>query len=134
MLFRSLPEMKSALACVRTHGPVEIRVKGTGWFPNGRRPRVFWAGVEGGEPLRALARETEQAVAALGVLVEEREYSPHLTLARIRETVPLHAMQEKLAVLSPKGDFDFGAFRATEFFLHLSRGGKYTQLAGFPLD
>ena len=43
-------------------------------------------------------------------------------------------MQEKLAVLSPRGDFDFGVFRATEFFLYLSRGGKYTQLAGFPLD
>lgn len=129
-----LDEMKRVLLSMPANGPFDIRVKGTGWFPNARRPRVFWAGVEGGEPLRMLARETAQTVAALGVPAEDREYSPHLTLARIRETVPLHAMQEKLALLSPKGDFDFGAFRATECFLYLSRGGKYTQLAGFPLD
>src|SRR4051812_36429449 len=69
-----LDEMKSALARVpvnggTTHG-INIAVKGVGWFPNARRPRVFWAGVEGGEPLHALARATEAAVAGLGVPVE----------------------------------------------------------------
>ena len=39
-----------------------IAIRGVGWFP-----RVFWAGVEGGEPLAALARATELAVAGLGV-------------------------------------------------------------------
>jgi 2'-5' RNA ligase len=95
---------------------------------------VFWAGVEGGEPLRALARETEQAVAALGVPVEDRVYSPHLTLARIREVVHLEALHEKLRSLPAGCGYDFGTFRATRYFLYLSRGGTYTQLAGFPLE
>ena len=84
--------------------------------------------------LEALAAETDRATAALGIPSEKRAYSPHLTLARIREALPLAALYEKLQTLSGGGEFDFGAFRATEFFLYLSRGGKYTRLAAFPLE
>src|SRR6266446_4064521 len=71
-----LEEMTCALASVPVAGALEIAVKGIGWFPNPRRPRVFWAGVDGGEPLRDLAQATEHAVAPLGVPVEERAYFP----------------------------------------------------------
>jgi len=113
---------------------MEIAVKGIGWFPNPSRPRVFWVGVDGGEPLRALARATDQAAAGLGVPFEERPYAPHLTLARIREAVPLEALHDALRTPPAGTGFDFGAFRASRFFLYLSAGGKYTQLAGFPLE
>jgi RNA 2',3'-cyclic 3'-phosphodiesterase len=129
-----LDEMKSALASVPLSAPVDITVKGVGWFPNARRPRVFWAGVEGGEPLCALAHATEQAVARLGVPVEQRTYSPHLTLARIRVAVPLDRLHQALQSLPAGCDFYFGSFTAAQFFLYLSAGGKYTQLAGFPLE
>jgi 2'-5' RNA ligase len=129
-----IAEVTLALGTVAAKGPVEVRVNGVGWFPNERRPRVFWAGVDGGEPLRALAQATEKAVAALGVPAEERVYSPHLTLARIREAVPLAALQEKLQALAKGGEFDFGEFRAGEFFLYLSENGKYTRLAAFRLE
>jgi 2'-5' RNA ligase len=129
-----IADMTLALAAVRVAGPIEIRVKGIGWFPNERRPRVFWAGVDGGEPLRVLARATEQAAAAAGVPTEERSFSPHLTLARIREAVPLEALQAKLQSITEGGEIDFGAFRASHFVLYLSRGGKYTRLTEFPLE
>ena len=61
-----LDEMKSALKGV-SGGPIQIAVWGVGWFPDAERARVFWTGVEGGEPLARLACETEQAVAELGV-------------------------------------------------------------------
>jgi len=83
--------------------------------------------------LSALARATERAVAELGVPIEERAYSPHLTLARIRETVPLDRLHQTLESFPAGCGFDFGSFRATQFFLYLSAGGKYRQLAGFPL-
>ena len=129
-----LDEIKRTLTAVPVNGAIDIAVKGLGWFPNPRRPRVFWAGVGGGEPLRALARATEQAVAALGVPIEERVYSPHLTLARIREAVPLDHLHQTIESFPAGCGFDFGSFSATQFFLYLSAGGKYTQLAGFPLD
>lgn len=129
-----IAEVTQALSTVRVAGPLEIRVKGIGWFPSERRPRVLWAGVDGGEPLQTLARATEQAVAALGVPLEERSFSPHLTLARIREAVSLEALHETLRGLSSGGDLDFGAFRASRFVLYLSGGGKYMRLAEFSLE
>jgi 2'-5' RNA ligase len=128
-----LDEMTSALASVPGTGSIEIAVKGLGWFPSERRPRVFWAGVDGGEGLRTLARTTDEVVTELGVPVEKREYSPHLTLARIRETVALDHLHQTLESFPAGCGFDFGSFRATQFFLYLSAGGRYTQLAGFPL-
>src|ERR1700685_3459536 len=69
-----LDEMKAALATIGspTTSPAAIRqidiaIRGLGWFPNPHRPRVFWAGVHGEEPLRALAGATDRAVARLGV-------------------------------------------------------------------
>jgi len=100
-----------------------IAIRGVGWFP-----RVFWAGVEGGEALAALARSTEQAVATLGVPVETRVYSPHLTLGRVKDKVRIED------VVAAAGNPDFGAFQATSFFLYLSANGKYSKLAEFPLN
>jgi len=129
-----LGEMKRTLASIPVNGSIEVTLKGLGWFPNARRPRVFWAGVDDGEPLRILAQATEKALAQLGIPIEKRDYSPHLTLARIREAVPLDRLHQALEALPADCGFDFGSFRATEFCLYLSAGGKYTQLAGFPLE
>ena len=129
-----LDEMKRALVATPASGPIEIAVRGLGWFPNERRPRVFWAGIDGGEPLQSLAHATEQAVAQLGVPVEERPYSPHLTLARIKEAVPLEALRKALQAMPSECGFDFGTFRASSFFLYLSANGRYTQLARFPIQ
>jgi 2'-5' RNA ligase len=124
-----LNELKRALAEIPKTGPVDIAVRGVGWFPNPRNPRVFWAGIEGSPSLGELARRTDETTARLGVATEEREFHPHLTLARRREPVPLETLKQRLAELGP---VEFGSFRATSFFLYLSKGGKYTQLQEFP--
>jgi len=127
-----MEEMKAALG--RVANPPQaislphIAVRGVGWFPNARRPHTFWAGVEGGEPLAALARATERAVAKLGVPVETREYSPHLTLARMKDRVQVDE------IVAAAGTPDFGVFQATSFFLYLSAQGKYSKLAEFPFN
>ena len=122
-----LEDMKKALLGVKYPEPVRISVRGVGWFPDLHRPHVFWAGVDGGEALSNLAKTTEQAAATLGVPLEPRLYSPHLTLARVKYAVPLEAL------LKSAGEPDFGAFEATSFFLYLSANGKYSKLAEFPL-
>ncbi len=91
---------------------------------------MFWAGVESGPELQTLARDTERAVATLGVPVEDREFHPHLTLARRRDAAPLEQLRELLAAVNNTG---FGAFEATSFFLYQSAGGRYTRLHEFPL-
>jgi 2'-5' RNA ligase len=129
-----LEEIKTTLsavtAAVTAPTPIEIAIRGLGWFPNPHRPRVFWAGVHGGEELRALAAATDQAVAGLGVPGETREFRPHLTLARVKDGTSLESVRRGVAALDSQ---DFGAFRARGFVLYLSAQGKYTKLAEFPL-
>lgn len=128
-----LQEVKQALAGVASPGGMEITIKNLGWFPNARQARVFWAGVEGGAPLRALAQRTEDAVFPLGVPRENRDYSPHLTLARVREAVSAVTLEALRREVDALGAAQFGSFRAAAFYLYLSRAGQYTKLAEFPL-
>lgn len=125
-----LTELKSALASVPPPGPVSIGIRGLGWFPNPKNPRVFWAGIEGSDNLPRLARDTEAAVARLGVPVEPREFQPHLTLARRRDPVPLEGLRRAISDMPAP---DFGSFSAASFILYLSASGRYTPLEEFSL-
>jgi 2'-5' RNA ligase len=62
--------------------------------------------------------------------VESRAFSPHLTLARIKERLNLQPLRESIAALP---SLDFGQFVADRFFLYQSRlgpkGSVYTKLA-----
>lgn len=127
-----LQQLKDHLASVPKPGGIQIAVRGLSWFPNPKNPRVFWTGIEGNEPLRKLAEDTEGAMAAIGIPREERGFHPHLTLARRRNPVPLDKLRHILDTLSPDS-VDFGGFSASAFFLYLSAGGKYTKLQEFPL-
>jgi 2'-5' RNA ligase len=72
--------------------PFELALAGTGAFPKRGPPRVLWAGFEEGkEPLMAAEREVTARLASLGIPQEERPYSPHLTLARVREAAGLRS-------------------------------------------
>jgi 2'-5' RNA ligase len=123
-------EVCAALATITAPGPIEIAIRGLGWFPNANRPFVFWAGIEASELLHDLAQATERTLARIGVPVEDREFHPHLTLARVKDKVRLDPLQKALAGLPTQ---DFGSFRATSFGLYLSAGGKYTRLREFSL-
>jgi 2'-5' RNA ligase len=125
-------ELEAALAGLPPRPRISIEVSGVGFFPNPRSPRVFWAGVHGGGGLAELARETEEAVARLGVEKESRPFSPHLTLARIKEPVPLDGLRQAIADLPSTA---FGGFTADRFFLYHSRleraGSVYTKLSEY---
>lgn len=136
-----LEELKAALEAVagesrgRSGGqPIAVRVAGLGFYPNARSPRVFWCGVEA-PGLAELAARTDAATARLGVASEKRAYSPHLTLARIREQTDLRALDARIAAL---GAVDLGRFESRAFFLYRSQmrggGSLYTKLAEFPLS
>jgi 2'-5' RNA ligase len=62
-----------------------LELKGVGAF-GGKNPRALWAGVAANEPLLHLQRKIESAMQRLGLPAEERKYTPHVTLARLRAT------------------------------------------------
>jgi RNA 2',3'-cyclic 3'-phosphodiesterase len=138
--------IKCALETIEA-GAFEMSIRGYGFFPGARAPRVFWVGIEGGPKLTSLAATVDEKLAPLDIPKEEHAFTPHLTLARgaggsgsPRRQKSDHPhrsfqrLQEKLAALSAP---DFGTMTAREFFLYqsqLSRGGsKYTKLASFDL-
>jgi 2'-5' RNA ligase len=65
--------------------PFSLRLVDVGVFPNERSPRVVWVGMEGTEPLIKMAASLEEGCEPLGFPRERRPFSPHLTLARVRE-------------------------------------------------
>ncbi|HYP13320.1 MAG TPA: RNA 2',3'-cyclic phosphodiesterase [Bryobacteraceae bacterium] len=130
-----LQELSSALAPVANRDPINIVVGGIGWFPEARSPRVLYVGIKVGPELQSLAQETEDALAALGVARESRKFSPHLTLARIKDpAVPLAPLRNSINQLE---HVDFGTFTADAFHLYHSKPGPsgsiYSSLAEFPL-
>jgi RNA 2',3'-cyclic 3'-phosphodiesterase len=125
-----LGELKNALAGVKSAAPVDVAIRRIGWLPNPRFARVLYAGVEAGEALSALAEATEKAAASVGIPAENRIFRPHVTLARVRDRVPLGELKRALAEIELS---DIGSYQASSFALYLSAGGKYTKLQEFPL-
>jgi len=128
-----LSELTAALRALPTRPDIDIAIEKLGFFPNPHAPRVFWAGVHAGDTLAQLARETENSLAALGIAKEQRPYSPHLTLARLKTPGKQPALLQAVATLP---SLDFGRFTAARFYLYHSKtapsGSVYTQLAEFP--
>jgi RNA 2',3'-cyclic 3'-phosphodiesterase len=115
-----LEELHAALSSLAPRQPFDIELKNLGWFPNARAPRTFWIGVHG-EALQRLARDTEERLEPLGIPKESREFSPHLTLARVKTPVPLRKLHAKVDEMQPAS---LGHFRASRFALYRSDPGS----------
>jgi 2'-5' RNA ligase len=97
---RTVPTLCRAVAEVCAgHGRFRLSIEGVGCFPNPRRPRVVWVGVgAGGGELIALHEALEPPLLALGCYRrEERRYTPHITLGRVRGEGSTAALAAALA-------------------------------------
>jgi 2'-5' RNA ligase len=75
--------------------PFRLKVEGLGVFPNLRRVQVVWVGMSGEvDRLVQLQQRIESNLAGLGFAPEGRRFTPHLTLARLRDRVSLDERQE----------------------------------------
>jgi 2'-5' RNA ligase len=80
-----LDEIKGALYKKLSHyAPFYIKIAGVGYFPGGRNPRVIWVGIEERGPLADICTDVENAMVKFGYPREERPFSPHLTIGRVR--------------------------------------------------
>ena len=129
------PQVKQVTAALTSLGNFnrfEVEVKGFGCFPDARRPRVFWAGVAAPPDLARLAAGVEDAMASLGFEREQRNYNPHLTLARFNNPRQKPRLQDAIAL---QAGVSLGQFEVSEFFLFESRlspgGAEYLKVARF---
>jgi len=92
------PLTQAIAKAARETEPFEIRLGGFGVFPNPRRARVFWVGIESGvEILKGLAHVIDHQANKLGFPREKRAFSAHLTLARLRQPGPVDQLLEAAA-------------------------------------
>lgn len=65
--------------------PFSVSFGGLGAFPDIKNPRILWVGlVSGLNEMNDLALDVETRMVRLGFAKEERSFSPHLTLGRVR--------------------------------------------------
>ncbi len=138
-------DIERALTEIHAH-PFDLRFAGTGFFPNQRSPRVFWAGIHADRKLQQLQSNVEAALSPLGFAPEKSCFHPHLTLARTGSGRPLAMRGDRpdpklkrvVERLSLVPEPEFGTMTAREFFLYESRlsasGAQYFNVQRFPLD
>jgi RNA 2',3'-cyclic 3'-phosphodiesterase len=130
-----LKQMLSVEVC--QHKPFELEFGGLGAFPNPKRPRVIWIGIQAPAGLEALQHGIEAATATLGYPAEERPFSPHLTIGRVKQNVSAADMQKIRAALEGTRIGSLG--RNTVNAVHLFKsdlkpsGAVYTRLFSAPL-
>jgi 2'-5' RNA ligase len=116
----------------KLHSPFDISVGGLGAYPDQKRPRVIWVGIEADHELFLLQRAIDVETTRLGYGSETREYSPHLTIGRISRNANSEEVRLVGQVL---GKFDLGFLGVSRIdHLHLYRsdlkpgGAVYTRL------
>lgn len=112
--------------------PFDVLVGGFGCYPNARRPRVLWIGLMAPPELASLQRELDAATARLGYSSEERAFSPHLTIGRVRQNASAADLQRIRAEVEQLSIGDVGSLRVEAIHLFKSElhpaGSVYTRL------
>jgi 2'-5' RNA ligase len=120
-----------------THESFSMSVNGVGAFPNLRRARVIWVGLDAPPGLAALQRGVVATSATLGYVGEDRPFSPHLTVGRVGQNVSvsnLHRIHEALSVIKV-GNLGKVLVEAVHIFKSDLRpgGSVYTLLYSLPM-
>jgi 2'-5' RNA ligase len=131
-----LVDIKGALASIEAPS-FELTLTGVGRFPKRPKqpPRVLWVGIDAELALTQLHEQVTTVLAEIGFEPEDRPFSPHITLARLktREIVP-----EVDAFLNTYGAFRIPAIPITGFVLFssviLPQGPRYEAEAVFSLQ
>jgi 2'-5' RNA ligase len=110
----------------------DLQFRGLGSFPSLKRPRVIYIGIQAPAALEALHRGIESASRRLGYASEERDFSPHLTIGRIRQTVTASEQQTIRRALEGTTVDSLGTARVDSLHLYKSDlkpgGSVYTRL------
>lgn len=97
-----------------------LQLDGVGFFPPRGKPRVVWAGLKKSELLLQLYNRIEAKLVALGLKLEKRKFSPHITLARLKNTPPVKVGR----FLENHGLFLSQSFAVERFHLYSSILGR----------
>jgi 2'-5' RNA ligase len=128
---RTAQEVASMLDQVNRRA-FELRLDGLTSF-GGRRPRAVVATVAAPPALLELQAEHERLMQRIGLEPEGRKFTPHVTLARLRDS----SSRQVADYLAARGPYRSAPFKVGQFVLYSARasvgGGPYVVEAGYPL-
>jgi len=126
-------DVREALTEVRGE-MFSMQLEGVGFFPPRGNPRVVWAGIRKNEQLVQIRNRVESVLIRAGLKPESRKYSPHITLARLKNT----PVSKVGAYLTHNSMFMSEEFQVAEFLLYSSvlssKGAKHFVEVRYPLD
>jgi len=118
--------------------PFQITVIGSGMFPNAYRPKTLWIGIKSPADLRLIAKEIDKQVASVGILMESRPFSPHLTIGRVPSDLTAAAFGQLNNHFSSVPVGNLGSYTVDHLTLYKSdlrpTGATYTELAKYPFN
>jgi 2'-5' RNA ligase len=110
----------------------DLQISGLGSFPNSKQPRVLWVGIHASAGLSSLQKMIEDGATRLGYNKEERPFSPHLTLGRVRQGISAQELHKVSTTFSAFQLGKIGTARVDSVHLYQSdlnsEGSVYTKL------
>lgn len=126
-------DLTGILAESRARAPIAVTLDALATF-GGARPRAIFAHAVASEELAALQSEQERLIRRAGLPPETRKFTPHVTLARMRDAHP----GDVAAYIAGRGQFPKLSFTADRFVLFSARdsvgGGPYVVEAAYPFS
>ncbi|MBN1849450.1 MAG: RNA 2',3'-cyclic phosphodiesterase [Deltaproteobacteria bacterium] len=134
---KEIPFMSQTIekVCLR-YAPFHVFLKGLGAFPNTRRPRVIWAGLDGDtSKMPFFQKALQKHLRPVGIKEEKRPFKPHLTLGRFKNPGPADSLLDNLIGTYKDLSSSEYSFRELIFFKSdIKPGGAvYTKLGSWPL-
>ena len=130
--YKTADEIGDLLMDLRPNKPFSVTLNGFGVF-GGNRPRLFWAGLEKCDEIQALHDEQERALQMLGLPADGRKFTPHVTLARLKDV----SAEEVAMHIERAGAFVPLTFTVSQFVLYSAKesigGGPYLVEERYPL-
>jgi RNA 2',3'-cyclic 3'-phosphodiesterase len=129
-----LEEVQKAIGKIVDSNPAfQMTLGRTGRFPPKGDPKILWLGTIDKGEFAAVASKINDDLEQLGFEREKRRFSPHLTIARLREP----RLSGELAAKHLENDFGPIRFEVGKIVVYesklLPKGSVYTQVTAFPL-
>lgn len=120
----------------KTQQAFNFKLSGTGMFPDNRNPRIIWIGIsKGREELAKLQEKLDIYLATIGFKKENRPFSAHITIGRIRSHRGLASLITALETLKNQ---EFANIEVQKISLMRSdlkpTGAQYSTIAEFNLE
>jgi 2'-5' RNA ligase len=115
--------------------PFKLKIEDVGVFPNLSKPRVLWLGVKEEKNLKQIHLKVDEEARKVGINKEEKNYHPHITIARIKSDEPPQRLKEFLKEFKGKTFWTDVDVKSIVIYKSILRpdGAEYEKLYEIPL-